>query len=57
MAGGSRLAGWKQLPVIVAALCLSLATPIMAANRAAGDYFVQSLPGAPEGPLLKMHAG
>ncbi len=57
MAGGSRLAGWKQLPVIVAALCLSLTTPIMAANRAAGDYFVQSLPGAPEGPLLKMHAG
>lgn len=23
----------------------------------AGDYFVHSLPGAPDGPLLKMHAG
>jgi len=27
------------------------------AAMAAGDYFVHSLPGAPEGPLLKMHAG
>jgi carboxypeptidase D len=23
----------------------------------AGDYFVKSLPGQPEGPLIKMHAG
>lgn len=27
------------------------------ADRTAGDYFVHSLPGAPAGPLLKMHAG
>lgn len=25
--------------------------------QSAGDYFVHSLPGAPPGPLLKMHAG
>ena len=29
----------------------------MAADKTAADYFVHSLPGAPEGPLLKMHAG
>lgn len=27
------------------------------ADKTAADYFVHSLPGAPEGPLLKMHAG
>jgi carboxypeptidase D len=44
------------------ALCglLSLALfPSMghAADKAAGDYFVHSLPGAPAEPPLKMHAG
>jgi len=28
-----------------------------ASDKTAADYFVQSLPGAPDGPLLKMHAG
>ena len=27
------------------------------AEPTAGDYYVHSLPGAPDGPLLKMHAG
>ncbi|KAI9841705.1 MAG: Cell death protease [Sclerophora amabilis] len=27
------------------------------ADKTAADYFVHSLPGAPDGPLLKMHAG
>lgn len=27
------------------------------ADKTAADYFVHSLPGAPKGPLLKMHAG
>ncbi|KAF2461495.1 pheromone-processing carboxypeptidase kex1 [Lineolata rhizophorae] len=27
------------------------------ADKTAADYFVSSLPGAPDGPLLKMHAG
>jgi len=32
--------------------------PSMAlADPTAADYFVHSLPGAPDGPLLKMHAG
>lgn len=28
-----------------------------AAEPAAADFFVHSLPGAPEGSLVKMHAG
>jgi len=31
--------------------------PTAYAEKTAGDYFVHSLPGAPDGPLLKMHAG
>lgn len=27
------------------------------ADKTAADYFVHSLPGQPDGPLLKMHAG
>jgi carboxypeptidase D len=34
------------------------AVPAVHAEKSAADYFVHSLPGAPEGkPLLKMHAG
>ncbi|KAI9829758.1 MAG: Cell death protease [Sarea resinae] len=29
----------------------------VAADKTAADYYVHSLPGAPDGPLLKMHAG
>jgi carboxypeptidase D len=36
---------------------LSLSIPSMAVAKTAADYFVHSLPGQPEGPLLKMHAG
>ena len=50
-------AGWRHLPAIVAALTLSWTTTVSAAGESAGDYFVHSLPGAPEGPLVKMHAG
>lgn len=32
-----------------------MASTALAESQA--DYFVHSLPGAPEGPLLKMHAG
>lgn len=31
--------------------------PMLAAASSAADYYVHSLPGAPDGPLLKMHAG
>ena len=31
-------------------------TPVRA-DKSAADYYVHSLPGQPEGPLLKMHAG
>ncbi|RMZ84770.1 hypothetical protein DV737_g931, partial [Chaetothyriales sp. CBS 132003] len=62
MAVDRRKAGWRPLWLCVAALCLwaraaaALATGAVAA-AASADYFVHSLPGAPEGPLLKMHAG
>ncbi|KAK0651583.1 serine carboxypeptidase [Cercophora newfieldiana] len=56
MAGSWTLRRWKRLPAVVAALTISWTAPAMAA-MSAGDYFVHSLPGAPEGPLLKMHAG
>ncbi|KAJ5909026.1 hypothetical protein N7495_001708 [Penicillium taxi] len=31
--------------------------PTLAVAASASDYYVHSLPGAPDGPLLKMHAG
>ena len=46
-----------RLSAVVAALALSWTATLAAADKAAGDYFVRSLPGAPEGPLVKMHAG
>ncbi|PGH05614.1 hypothetical protein AJ80_08306 [Polytolypa hystricis UAMH7299] len=37
---------------------LVLASPLSVyAEKSAADYYVRSLPGQPEGPLLKMHAG
>ncbi len=30
---------------------------IVTAEKTAADYYVHSLPGQPDGPLLKMHAG
>lgn len=43
------------------ALCSLLSVtaflPAALADKTAADYFVHSLPGAPDGPLLKMHAG
>lgn len=39
-------------------LLLSLSSVAIAASeKTAADYFVHSLPGAPDGTLLKMHAG
>lgn len=58
MAVGRSSRRWKQLPIFVAAVALAWTAPALAAaNKAAGDYFIHSLPGAPPGPLLKMHAG
>ncbi|EEP80880.1 hypothetical protein UREG_05722 [Uncinocarpus reesii 1704] len=34
-----------------------LASSAFASAKCAADYYVRSLPGQPEGPLLKMHAG
>ncbi|KAG9246446.1 pheromone-processing carboxypeptidase kex1 [Calycina marina] len=34
-----------------------LLSSALAAEQSAADFYVHSLPGAPDGPLLKMHAG
>jgi len=49
--------GWRHLPTIIAALTLPWTATLAAADKSAGDYYVHSLPGAPEEPLVKMHAG
>lgn len=41
---------WGLLPLLLWAYMIS-------AEKKASDYYVHSLPGAPDGPLLKMHAG
>lgn len=32
-------------------------SPASATDKTAADYYVKSLPGQPDGPLLNMHAG
>ncbi|CAJ2503035.1 Uu.00g104290.m01.CDS01 [Anthostomella pinea] len=49
---------WSPVRVAAGALlALSLCVPAVSADISAGDYYVHSLPGAPEGDLIKMHAG
>ncbi len=38
-------------------LCLLLWSTFSIADKTAADYYVESLPGQPDGPLLTMHAG
>jgi carboxypeptidase D len=46
------------LSIWTAVLALvSFVTAAAAAEKTQSDYFVHSLPGQPDGPLLKMHAG
>ncbi|CEL11419.1 Putative Pheromone-processing carboxypeptidase kex1 [Aspergillus calidoustus] len=50
---------WVSLPILstwTLSLYLLL-NPVTVTAQSAADYYVSSLPGAPEGPLLKMHAG
>ena len=48
----------RGLPFATIALLLScLPSLSVQADKTAADYYVRSLPGAPDGPLLKMHAG
>ncbi|AEO63549.1 uncharacterized protein THITE_2108975 [Thermothielavioides terrestris NRRL 8126] len=49
--------GWLRLPALIAAVALPWIIPLAAADKTAADYFVHSLPGAPEAPPVKMHAG
>lgn len=50
----------KRIPWIhtlyILQICCLLAS-LGNAEKTAADYFIRSLPGAPPGPLLKMHAG
>ena len=48
------LAAWRRVSLGLA-LALSYATVSSAQGQA--DYYVHSLPGAPEFPSIKMHAG
>lgn len=41
---------WTCLEVLVC-------SPASATGKSAADYYVKSLPGQPDGPLLNMHAG
>ena len=51
-----RKASWTSIWTwLITLLTLSLARA--ASEKTQADYFVHSLPGQPEGPLLKMHAG
>jgi hypothetical protein len=47
----------KGATTLCGLLSLTAFLPIALADKTAADYFVHSLPGAPDGPLLKMHAG
>lgn len=47
---------WQLLPICQVVFLL-LRSVFVAADKTAADYYVKSLPGAPDGPLLKMHAG
>lgn len=51
---GVLFTGRKMLSAL---LCLAISFGLASADLTAADYFVRSLPGAPDGPLLKMHAG
>ncbi|MCJ1369482.1 Cell death protease [Loxospora ochrophaea] len=54
----SRLSSWSRGSVLLSLqLCLLLRPSTSVAAKTAADYYVHSLPGQPEGPLLKMHAG
>ncbi|KAI1142531.1 alpha/beta-hydrolase [Hypoxylon sp. FL0543] len=49
---------WSPVRVAAGALLgLAYWTSIATADPTASDYYVHSLPGAPEGDLIKMHAG
>jgi carboxypeptidase D len=48
---------WKQVIRVFVAASLFISLPV-SADKTQADYFVSSLPGAPEGvPLEKMFAG
>jgi carboxypeptidase D len=53
----SLLARWKQPLAVATGLAIAALSVPARAEKTAADYYVHSLPGAPEGPLLKMHAG
>ncbi|CAN8105837.1 unnamed protein product [Discula destructiva] len=42
---------------VAVALLSWVIAPVFAQEKSASDYFVHSLPGAPETPFIKMHAG
>ncbi|KAH0543637.1 Cell death protease [Glutinoglossum americanum] len=54
----SRRCGSNVTGVLACGLLSALLLPLRAvAGETSADYFIHSLPGQPDGPLLKMHAG
>ncbi|KAL9078208.1 MAG: hypothetical protein Q9157_002861 [Trypethelium eluteriae] len=49
------LSDWRGVSLALFQACCLLGTA--SAQKSAADYFIHSLPGQPDGPLLKMHAG
>lgn len=52
---GGWLTRWTRWTLVTAMMMASLSNA--AEPKTQADYFVSSLPGQPDGPLLKMHAG
>jgi carboxypeptidase D len=52
---GGWLTRWTRWVMAAAIMTATLSTA--AESKTQADYFVKSLPGQPDGPLLKMHAG
>lgn len=55
--GKDSWSGSFYLKMLQSLLLLVLGSPLCVVAQSAADYYVGSLPGQPEGPLLKMHAG
>ena len=52
-----RLLGSYRIALFLHLVLVFFAATVSGADKTAADYYVKSLPGAPAGPLLKMHAG
>ena len=52
-----QMLGSHRIALLLHVALVLFAATVSSADKTAADYYVKSLPGAPAGPLLKMHAG